>query len=181
MLGPDIMRVARLRMNRPDLISIENYKMPTAVVERVIAFGHTPKIQHLTPWKTAITVMVAQGVIARPFEALPNLKESTVFCRRTAKVAKLENEFRSIAIDAFDKHPQPLIGIMHNILMRIGAEAELDRLERRPLRRSEVPIDHQRNARQRRAREELPAGDARGLHKLTIVSSGPPRKQVANR
>ena len=71
-----------------------------------------------------IRVMVPQDVILGPIEGVPYLEEAKVLLLGNTEVTQLQNEINLLPPHLLDEHPQPIVGVVHDILMNVRDDPE---------------------------------------------------------
>lgn len=92
------------------------------VKRAVLAFG-SPKRQRLLAYETTIHIVVAEDVMARPVEPIPDVQEGFIFGIRTAEITQLYHEIDLLSIHTVDEGFEPLVGVVHDTLVDVRTDA----------------------------------------------------------
>ena len=110
------------------VVAIEHNKMHSTPVKGIESGRHPPIGHRPFPGggtlPIVIRVMVPQDVILGPLEGVPNLEEAKVLLLGNTEVTQLQNEINFLARHVLDEHPQPIVGVVHDILMNVRDDPE---------------------------------------------------------
>ena len=110
------------------VVAVEHDKMHSTPVKGIKPGRHLPIRHRPFPGggtlSIVIRVMVPQNVIPGPLEGVPYLEEAKVLLLRNTEVTQLQNEINFLARHVLDEHPQPIVGVVHDILVNIRDDPE---------------------------------------------------------